>query len=241
MGRLALGWLGVTAVLVCSATAWAQEGQERREGRRERGQEEARREGRRRGRGEMRMPDELREFAEDFAPGRLEELERLRERDPARAREMMGRLFMEKRRMDKLKETDPEAYERRRNQAHLEYEAKGLVAKIREGATDAEKAEAKKRLAEIVAQLFEAQCEEYQGAIDQMQERVEQMRAKLEQRRAAKDKIVARRVEDLCVDPEALRWDIQGEERDATPGARGRWGGNEAERRSRIIELRRQR
>ena len=97
MGRLAIGWFGMIALLVCSATAWAQEGQE---GRRERGQEEAGREGRRRGRREMRLPDELREFIEDFAPGRLEELERLREKDPARAREMMGRLFMEKRRMD---------------------------------------------------------------------------------------------------------------------------------------------
>jgi len=237
MGRLAIGWLGMIALLVCSATAWAQEGQE---GRRERGQEEAGREGRRRGRREMRLPDEMREFLEDFAPGRLEELERLREKDPGRVREMMGRMFMEKRRMDELKEKDPEAYERRRNQAHLEYEAKGLVAKIREGATDAEKAEAKKRLADIVGQLFETQCEDYQGAIDQMVERVEQMRAKLEQRRAAKDKIVERRVEDLCVDPEVLRWDIRGEERGRAPGMRGRRPG-EMERRQRVIELRRER
>lgn len=238
MGRLAIGWFGMIALLVCSATAWAQEGQE---GRRERGQEEAGREGRRRGRREMRLPDELREFIEDFAPGRLEELERLREKDPARAREMMGRLFMEKRRMDELKEKDPEAYERRRNQAHLESEAKGLVGKIREGATDAEKAEAKKRLADIVGQLFEIQCEDYQGSIDEMLERAEQMRAKLEQRRAAKDKVVARRVEDLCVDPEVLRWDIRGEARGRAPGTRNPWGGSEAERRARVIELRRQR
>ena len=177
--------------------------------------------GRFRGRGEFRLPDELREFLEDFAPGELQELQQLRLRDTNRFRQALGSILQRKRRLDELKETDPEAYERHRNKAQLEHQAREIATQIREAHDEEAKAAAKEKLCEIVSQLFDIQCEERVQEIEELTKRAEELRQMLEIRQSAKEKIVERRVSDLTGDGDHLRWDTEGHPRQREPQARG--------------------
>lgn len=197
---------------VCAAQEQEQQGARGRERGREQGRREPRQgreapEGRAWGRFMFRLPDETREFVEQFYPGRLEELERLRRTDLGRLRQEIAAIMREKRELDELKEADPEAYERRRDQAQLERQAAELAGKIREAEGQDAKNAAKQRLTEVVSRLFDIQCENVDREVQELNEHVQRMRELLEKRRAAKEKIVERRVGEMSGESEHLHWD----------------------------------
>ena len=98
--------LAIVGILTVGlGTCHAQEERGRRRGRDEEG-EAGRRGGPMRGGGEMRFPEELQEFLEDFMPGRLEELARLRRTDMGQFRAMMGQIMRQKRELDELMSLD---------------------------------------------------------------------------------------------------------------------------------------
>lgn len=178
-----------------------------------------------RGGGEMRFPEELQEFLEDFMPGRIEELAHLRRSDMGQFREMMGQIMRQKRQLDELRERDPDEYERRRKQILLEVESKELVEQVRRTENEEAKRAAKDRLTETVSQQFEYQCEDLEKRIEALTEQVQKMKELLEKRRSSKEKIVQRRVDELCGDEDHLRWSIgeqKQEPRPQTPEGRPR-------------------
>ena len=167
--------------------------------------------------GEMRFPEELQEFLEDFMPGRVEELARLRRTNMGEFREVMGQIMRQKRELDQLRERDPDEYERRRNRLLLETEARELVEQVRRTENQEAKQAAKERLAEIVSQQFEFQCEDIEKQIEALTEQIRKTKELLEKRRASKEKIVQRRVDELCGDEDHLRWNIGAQEQERRP------------------------
>ena len=167
-----------------------------------------------RGGGEMRFPEELQEFLEDFMPGRVEELARLRRTNMNQFREMMGQIMRQKRELDELRERDPDEYERRRSQILLDVESRELVEQVRRTENEEAKQAAKEKLTEIVSQQFEYQCEDIEKRVEALTEQIQKMKELLEKRRASKEKIVLRRVDELCGDDAHLRWNIGQQNRE---------------------------
>lgn len=216
----------VTGMLIVGAGVCAAQEQERERepGRREPRQRREAPQGRAWGRFMFRLPDEAREFVEQFYPGRLEELERLRRTDLGRLRREIAAIMREKRELDELKEVDPEAYERRRDHAQLERQAEELADKIREAEGQDAKNAAKQRLTEVVSRLFDIQCENFEREVQELNEHVQRMRELLEKRRAAKDKIVERHVGEMSGESEHLHWDppeVQPREHEEEPEQQG--------------------
>lgn len=169
------------------------------------------------GQPEFRVPKNVQEFLQDFAPKKLEAIQRLGATDPRQLRNALSEAYQLMRKAQALKETDPDAYERYRDRFQLEGQVKEIIQGMRQSKDEQAKQNGKEKLKELLGQLFDIKCEEADGEIEAAAKRLEDMKQVLAKRRAAKERIVERHVNVLTGEDDYLRWDMEPSKREAQP------------------------
>ena len=167
------------------------------------------------------IPEQLAEFLEQVNPNMLEELREMRNRDPNRFRQAIGRAFQQMREMTRLKEEDPAAFEERMRVNEVEREIRDLARTLREGEDNEKKAEAKQRLRTALGEVFDMQMTQREREIEAMQKRLEEYRGILEKRRANKEAIIESRLKDMAGENDGMRWELPPPQAMFQPERRG--------------------
>jgi len=155
-----------------------------------------------------RIPDELVDFLKDVDPGMLEELEKMRDRNPERFGDVLGRAMRQMREMTRLREENPEAFEQEVRRRELDRDVRELAESYRKEEDEGKKAEMKQRLRAAFEEIFDSQIAQRKRSLEELQERMERYRKTLEKRQQNRDAIIEERMKDLTGENEGLRWEF---------------------------------
>jgi hypothetical protein len=102
---------------------------------------------------------------------------------------------------------NPQLYGRSNDRQHaLQNESVQLSQQIAKAEDDDEKKGLRKKLTQVLDELFDAHLKEQQKELDDLEKQVARLKKLLSKRREAKETIVERRLEQLVQDAEGLGW-----------------------------------
>jgi hypothetical protein len=152
------------------------------------------------------LEEELYEWLSEVAPGRAEELRRLREEEPQRYRDAIRFSIRWMRMMRRLQEKDPEAYEAEIRIVRLESRSQELARRYREAHSDEERRQIEQELTGVLNDLFDVREARREREIRQLERHLAEMREQLQRRRQNKTAIVERRLRALTGGLDDLDW-----------------------------------
>jgi hypothetical protein len=136
-------------------------------------------------------------FVGENMPWLKPELEKLKETDQARFRQVCRHMRFDIAQLKNLKESDPEAFKNAIEERLLRARAGELAVKIR-AATDAVERDALKAdLRKVIDQLFDKETLVRNAQIREVEKRLDVLRKDLQDRAAKRDEIVEKRVDDM--------------------------------------------
>lgn len=155
----------------------------------------------------MRESEELREFLRTFDPRMAEEMNRLRE--TGRMEEYRRLLHEANKRMadlKRMKEHNPDEYERVVKVNRLEQETVEMAHRLREGRTDNPPEKVRETLASGVRELFDLREESREREVKELRRRLEELEKSLEKRKANRERIIERRIRELLGEADDEGW-----------------------------------
>ena len=99
----------------------------------------------------------------------------------------------------------------------LQNESVQLAHQIAKAEDDDEKKGLRKKLTQVLEQIFDAHLKEQQKDLDDLEKQVARLKKLLSKRREAKETIVERRLEQLVQDAEGLGWNAPNTPRGGSP------------------------
>jgi hypothetical protein len=150
--------------------------------------------------------EKIRAFLKEFYPEKLEELERLREENPAAfAREIQG-CVREIQNLENLKKNDPERFKEVIELRKLERESMRIAESYRRERDTNKKVEIKQKLREILNCIFEHKNKEQQREIEHLSQELDRLKKRIESRTQNKDKILDRRINEMTGEKDESDW-----------------------------------
>ncbi len=140
---------------------------------------------------------EIMAFVAENMPWMKADLEKQKDSDPARFRQMCRHLRFEIDQLKALKQSDPEAFKNAMDERQLRASAHDLAAKV-VAATDPKDRDAlKEQLRTVLGQLFDKEMAVRNAQIAQVEKRLQDLRKDLQQRLAARQNVVNSRMDDM--------------------------------------------
>lgn len=152
-------------------------------------------------------PEEEKEaidFIKETTPRRFERLEKMKLRAPMKYKKILHRVLMRRRKLEHLKEVDPERYKLLKAQQEIEVKIWELVEEYKE-ADESKKQQIKTKLHKLLSELFDLREEEKEFEIKRLEKELQKLRELTEQRKKHKDEIISRHIDELLGE-EHLRW-----------------------------------
>ncbi len=137
----------------------------------------------------------LLEFVEEHAPDRIEQLQRLKRRDPARYARALQRIQRQAERV----EDDPEAMARMERLQGLRHQIKALAIEHR-SASDKDQKKLRKEMESLANQVFELRQEERRQRIEHIKAKLSEAEAEIADQDARRDAVIAEHLDRLLDD-----------------------------------------
>lgn len=155
-----------------------------------------------------------RELFEDFVkenfPDDAEEilswLEMLKDYKPDEYGNKIRESVKKIRMLKKVKDKDPEKYERHIKDFKLTIKCAKLGKEYKEAETEKEKGRIKDELKEVLVELFESKQAENEERIKQIEEKLSELKEKNSTRKEHREEIVNRRLEQIIASASGLGW-----------------------------------
>jgi hypothetical protein len=136
-------------------------------------------------------------FIDINMPWMRPDLDKMRQAEPDRFRQVCRHLRFEIDQLKDLKAKDPAGFSKAIEERQLRARAKDLLTKVR-AATDPKEAEAlKNQLHDVLGKLFDAELATRKAQIARLEQQLGSLREDLQKRAAARDDIVATRLTDV--------------------------------------------
>jgi len=149
---------------------------------------------------------EILKFVGEHMPWMKADLEKMRQSDAGRFRQVSRHLRFEIAQLQRLKEQDPDAFRRAIEEKQLKFRSQELAAKVRAAADPKERVAQRGELRNVLDRLFDAETATRAAQIRQLESRLLALRKELQDRAAARREIVDKRLEDMLkVRPESRR------------------------------------
>ncbi len=152
-------------------------------------------------------PEEEREaidFIKETTPRRFERLEKMKLLAPMKYKRTLHRVLMRQRKLEHLKEVDPERCKLLKAQQELEVRSWKLAEKYKEVDKNKQRG-IKTELRNLLSELFTLREEEKKFEIKRLEKELQKLREITEQRKKHKDAIISRHIDELLGE-EHLRW-----------------------------------
>jgi hypothetical protein len=149
---------------------------------------------------------EILKFVGEHMPWMKADLEKMRQSDAGRFRQVCRHLRFEIAQLQRLKEQDPGAFRRAIEEKQLKFRSQELAAKVRAAADPKERQAQRGELRGVLDRLFDAETATRAAQIRQLESRLLALRKELQDRAASRREIVDKRLEDMLkVRPESQR------------------------------------
>ncbi|MFQ5605634.1 MAG: hypothetical protein ACE5HS_20370 [bacterium] len=149
--------------------------------------------------------EEALEFAEQFDPKLVEQLEELKIDMPERFNREVRHLLREKRRLERLQKRDQTRYEQVLNIQKMEIQSHVMGQQYQE-AEESEKAQIKTELKSLLAKLFELRSQDRQEEVKRLEKQLDELKQSLAAREKNKEQIIERRLQQLTGEKSYLEW-----------------------------------
>lgn len=149
--------------------------------------------------------EEALEYVKEHYPERLEELEPLETRKPEKYKAGLSRAYRELTYLERLKENEPERYERVLQEKKLESQARQLAQAFEE-ADEAKKAEIKTEMKTVLARAFDLRQQNRQYEIQRLEAKLQELKENNQVRLDNKERIIEKRLEEMLGLKDELRW-----------------------------------
>jgi hypothetical protein len=150
------------------------------------------------------------EFLEENMPSEAEEIEahlgKLRERNPELYRRRIGRVSHSTRRMQLMKEKNPERFEDHIQMMRQEMKCRELTKAYRQAETDREKEKIEAQLKKSLEALFDKKLAENEVRVKELEKKIIELKERAVERKKDKDEIVRRRLDNLIAREKGLEW-----------------------------------
>jgi hypothetical protein len=136
-------------------------------------------------------------FVNENMPWMKADLEKLRETDANHFRQFCLQLRFDIAQLQKLKDSDPEAFKNAIAERQLRHNAMELAAKVQAAADPKQRDALKEDLRKLVGQLFDVEIAARTAQIRQIETRLDALRKDMKDRVAAREDVVKMRVEEM--------------------------------------------
>lgn len=160
--------------------------------------------------GVMRLTPEEEQEALEFirvhAPAKAKWLEKIKVKRPMLYKRMVRHILHRKKRLEMLKETDPERYKLWQEQQELEMTSWELAEDYREAETDGEKEKIDAKLKETLNTLFDLREKDKEFELQRLEKEIAKLKEIIAKRSGHKTEIIDRHMNELLGEEEYLRW-----------------------------------
>jgi hypothetical protein len=152
------------------------------------------------------MAEEIFGFYSRIDPDVVKDMKVLEKDNPKIYQDRLHHMEKEMRYLSRLREGDPEQFEKSIQLRRLEGECNKLAKQFRKTKDAAQKNQIEDQLGDLLNELFEMKEEEKKIEIDRILERVDKMRQEMEERKANKDNIIKIRLNQLLGKEHLSQW-----------------------------------
>lgn len=135
-----------------------------------------------------------------------DKLKKLQQKYPMKYKKILLHAIKEKRRLDELKEIEPEIYEIEEGCFKLEVRVRELAENYKETEDKNKKEEIKKDISGLVNELFDLREKRDKLKIKKLEEELSKMKEITAKRNKNKEEIIKRHIEELLLGEEYIRW-----------------------------------
>jgi hypothetical protein len=154
-------------------------------------------------------------FMKENMPWMHEEMEKLRQADPDRFRQVCRRLRFEIGQLRAMKERDPEGFRQALEAKRLKFHSGVLAAKVRAAQSPEEREQLAAKLRKTLERQFQLETAAQEAAIRRLEERIAAVRKELQERAARRKEILQQRLDQLMSEKADL--ETPGEPSQAPP------------------------
>jgi len=140
---------------------------------------------------------EIMKFVGENMPWMKADLEKMRDADAGRFRQISRHLRFEIAQLRRLKEQDPDAFRRAIEEKQLRFRSLELAAKVRAAADPKERNALRGELRGVLDRLFDAETATRAAQIRALESRLQALQKELQDRAAARREIVDKRLEEI--------------------------------------------
>ena len=145
-------------------------------------------------------------FLEKFDPGRLRELQVLKQKNKREFLEVLRCSFIEMREMEHLKKHNPKRYQKLVMYKTWKAKIHKLVGLYKREKNPKEKAELKATLRKALTKVFEFKVQEYQREIKNLSRELEKLKRRAHKAIKHKDQLIDKKLNELLGESEEFEW-----------------------------------
>jgi hypothetical protein len=146
------------------------------------------------------------EYLQESEPQKAFNLLSIRESNPAYYRKLISRYAYEIKALNRLKETDPEKYDRLISEKRMDRESRMIAKKYRSTEDVEEKAQIKNNLESLLNKIFDERQLNRRDEIGRLEKRLTELKKINQERLVNKEKIINLRIEKLLGENRSLEW-----------------------------------
>lgn len=139
-------------------------------------------------------------FVRKYMPWRVESLQKMRESEPERFRQLCRRLRFEVSQLLHLKERDEAAFQKAIEERRIRMRAAELAQRVRETENQQEREALVQELRGVINEMFELEIATQEAHIRGLEERIEQLRRELRERADHRREVVEQRLREAMED-----------------------------------------
>jgi hypothetical protein len=146
------------------------------------------------------------DFAKQIAPKRYEKMMELKSKNSFKYWKMFTGLIKKYRFLERLKEKDPENYDRRIKEIKLEEKVHELIENFKKSTNDSEKKKIKDELKNILNEIFDIRQANREADVKRIEKDLKELKDNISQRKNNKDKIIDKHLQDILGEKDSLEW-----------------------------------
>ncbi len=149
---------------------------------------------------------QVRAWLKEFEPDRLAKLDHVQRENPEMFMMLLTDTFFEMKKIQEMKERDPDSYERITKERKLDVQCRQLAEKYRKLEEETQKAQVRNELQVLLNQLFDLRESMRGQEVKDLENRLNELRQTLEKRRSNKVLIVENRLKQMLGEKEHMDW-----------------------------------
>jgi hypothetical protein len=139
-------------------------------------------------------------------PAELENLQKIKEKNPEKYQRKLIKFWQEIRRELRLKNDDPQLYKQVRRMHELDHRCDSLAEEYRKTKDKSRHSEIRVELKTKLGELFVIREAEREAKISELEQEIKQLKEMAAQRQQKKDEIIQKRLDEMLGEGDKLEW-----------------------------------